>query len=75
VSGRPGFPSGHTSAAAAFWMGAWLLAPPAARPWIAVAGLLSVGIMGWARTWKRCHTWIQVVAGAMFGCTVSLLIV
>ena len=73
VGGAPGFPSGHTTIAAAFWMGAWLLAPSEWRPWIFGMGALAVGAMGWSRVAKECHTWLQVVAGAMFGAAVSYM--
>ena len=75
VTGAPGFPSGHVAVTAAFWTGAWLLAPAVWRPWVAVAGVAAVAVMGWARTHKRCHTWIQVIAGAMFGVEVSSLMI
>lgn len=66
-SGAPGFPSGHVATAAAFWTGAWLLTYPSYRPWVAGAGIIATGLMGWSRITKRCHTGVQVVAGGLLG--------
>ncbi len=68
--GAPGFPSGHTATAAAFWMGAWLLTRSQA---VAVVGGAAVVAMAWARLQKQCHTMLQVVGGGMLGASVSVL--
>lgn len=75
VSGAPGFPSGHAAASAAFWMGAWLLAPAEWRPTILAMGTAATVGMGWARMTKKCHTGLQVIAGTLLGMLVSVILV
>ncbi len=67
AAGEPGWPSGHCSTAAAFWMGAWLLAPSGWRHWVAAAGFVGVGAMAAARMKKRCHTLFQTISGSLLG--------
>ncbi len=65
--GAPGFPSGHTATAAAFWSGAWVVAAEAYRPAILVVGAVAVLGMAAARLKKRCHTVLQTVGGGLLG--------
>lgn len=73
--GQPGFPSGHVATTAAFWTGAWILAPAPYKIWITVVGIGSVGAMAWARIQKHCHTGIQVAAGAVIGSLLASILV
>ncbi len=67
AAGEPGWPSGHCATAAAFWMGAWLLAHGVWRPWVAAAGAVGVAGMAAARMKKRCHTLFQTISGSLLG--------
>lgn len=59
-----GFPSGHTATAAAFWVGAVLLAPS----WpMRVTAALAIVAMAWSRLQKGCHTLLQTVGGGVLG--------
>jgi undecaprenyl-diphosphatase len=70
------FPSGHTTYAAATSVALVLLfsAPgPRRRWWWALAGLGVVG-MGWSRTYLQVHWLSDVVAGALLGIGIALLV-
>lgn len=70
-SGNPGFPSGHLATTAAFWTGAYLVSEEKYKPWVLIVGI--VGIMGmiWARMQKRCHTFVQTIAGTLLGAGIA----
>jgi undecaprenyl-diphosphatase len=70
------FPSGHTTYAGATSVALVLLftAPGTRRrSWWALASLGVVG-MAWSRTYLQVHWLTDVVAGALLGCGVSLLV-
>ena len=70
------FPSGHATYAGATCVALVLLftAPGARRRWWwALAGLGVVG-MAWSRTFLQVHWLTDVIAGALLGCGVSLLV-
>jgi membrane-associated phospholipid phosphatase len=73
-SGRPGFPSGHCTGAATFWVGVWMLTPPAYKTPVGVVALLGIASMMWARQKKRCHTALQTIAGVVVGTTYALFL-
>lgn len=56
VAGEPGFPSGHTALAV-------FLACALRIPY----GLVWAALVGYSRITKHCHTWLQVVSGAVVG--------
>jgi membrane-associated phospholipid phosphatase len=72
----PSFPSGHATYAGAMCVALVLLfTTPGARRrwWWALAGLGVVG-MAWSRTYLQVHWLTDVVAGALLGSGVSLLV-
>ncbi len=71
-AGEPGFPSGHCTCAAGFWVGVMILTPPAYRIWMMTVGSVGILSMMWARQRKRCHTPLQTVAGVVLGASWSL---
>lgn len=73
-SGRPGFPSGHCTCAAAFWVGVWILTPSPYKIWMGLVGCVGITSMMWARQKKRCHTGLQTVAGVAVGSMYALLL-
>jgi len=66
--GTPGFPSGHSAVAAAFWVGAVLLYKDWRTMLMGYAGIL---VMVWARLNKRCHTLFQTMGGTVLGAGVA----
>ncbi len=66
--GAPGFPSGHTATAAAFWVGAWILTD---SPLVFFVGIVATMVMAAARLQKHCHTLLQVIGGGVLGALVS----
>lgn len=64
--GAPGFPSGHTATTAAFWIGAWILFN-ANETLVGIVGIVGIIAMGFARLNKRCHTFLQILGGAILG--------
>ncbi len=65
VAGAPGFPSGHTATvamlvtvAALWYQDEWM---------VAAFGLVWLAAVAWSRWAKRCHSGIQIMAGALFG--------
>jgi membrane-associated phospholipid phosphatase len=70
-AGAPGFPSGHMTTTAAFWMGAFLLCPAEYCVYVVVFGTFAILLMALARMEKRCHTLLQVVAGTLLGAGIS----
>jgi membrane-associated phospholipid phosphatase len=67
----PGFPSGHMSTTSYFVSYNILKLfdtpnTPKRTMWISV-NLLILLLMGWARMQKKCHTFIQVAGGSIFG--------
>jgi len=73
-SGAPGFPSGHSATAAAFWMGAFLLVPPSYKVVTAYVGVVATATMMWSRMRKHCHTGLQTMVGALLGAGVASVI-
>ena len=69
VGGQPGFPSGHMMNVALF-VGAMWTRSPYVR-WVGVPWLAA---MAWARWFKRCHNWQQIVGGGVLGLTLSSLL-
>jgi undecaprenyl-diphosphatase len=70
------FPSGHTAYAGATCVALVLLFSvpgPRRRWWWALAGLGIVG-MGWSRTYLQVHWLSDVVAGALLGIGISLVV-
>jgi undecaprenyl-diphosphatase len=70
------FPSGHTTYAGATCVALVLLFTargPSRRRWWALAGLGIVG-MAWSRTYLQVHWLSDVIAGAMLGIGISLLV-
>jgi membrane-associated phospholipid phosphatase len=63
-AGVPGMPSGHAAVTAFFWTFLFLWRPTWA---IGLAGVACVGLVGYARVAKSCHTIEQVGAGAVIG--------
>lgn len=72
---RPGFPSGHTAAAAAFYvMAAYFIAAAVRRPWVkslcyGVAAAV-IAMVGLSRMVLRVHWPLDVLGGAALGLTV-----
>ena len=66
--GAPGFPSGHTATAAAFWVGAGILTNSSL---VFFMGLVATAVMAAARLQKRCHTVLQVIGGGVLGAGIS----
>ncbi len=62
VTGRPGFPSGHVSITTLFVL---LMAAYQSPYWL--LGLIWIGLMGWSRYEKHCHSVNQVLAGFATG--------
>jgi membrane-associated phospholipid phosphatase len=73
-SGRPGFPSGHCTGTATFWVGVWILAPSAYKIHVGIVGTVGILSMMWARYKKRCHTALQTIVGTILGSTYVLLL-
>jgi membrane-associated phospholipid phosphatase len=71
--GKPGFPSGHCATNAVFWGTLWVLFPEYRTLVVCLGGTAQVAMM-WARTHKQCHTWIQVIAGTLFGSFMAALV-
>jgi membrane-associated phospholipid phosphatase len=71
--GKPGFPSGHCATNAVFWGTLWVLFPEYRSILVWIGGATQVTMM-WARTHKKCHTWIQVLGGTLFGGFLSALV-
>jgi membrane-associated phospholipid phosphatase len=65
-----GFPSGHATAAAAFFGAVMILAsalPPRASAWVRGLALLAIGLVGMARVILRAHWPSDVLAGVALG--------
>ena len=69
--GKPGMPSGH-SAMAAFFAGYYFNKTD--EVWIKVALVIFATGVGYSRYTKRCHSIEQVIAGAMFGIIMSIIV-
>jgi membrane-associated phospholipid phosphatase len=63
AAGEPGFPSGHTALAV-------FLACALRIPY----GFVWAALVGYSRITKHCHTWLQVVSGAVVGYVAAALI-
>jgi membrane-associated phospholipid phosphatase len=68
----PGCPSGHMSTTSYFVIYNILLLykywPTSFnRITIVILNLVFLGLMGWARMYKKCHTLTQVIGGTIFG--------
>lgn len=73
--GAPGFPSGHMTTVAMVVAGAWLgLKSDGLRLLVVLLGVPWIAAMAWARWAKRCHTVLQIMAGALWGFTVAAAI-
>ena len=71
VSGAPGFPSGHVTSTAFFFT---YLAAINGRPLALVAGGISVTTaVAMSRVIKKCHTPLQVAAGAAWGSIAAII--
>ena len=64
MSRKPGFPSGHMAVVAACVAALWLRWEDPRVFYLGIPWLLA---MAWARWFKRCHTWLQIVGGVAFG--------
>ncbi len=73
-SGRPGFPSGHCTGTATFWVGVWILTPTDYKIYVGIVGTVGILSMMWARQKKRCHTLFQTVVGTILGSTYALFL-
>jgi undecaprenyl-diphosphatase len=65
-----GFPSGHSTAAAAFFGAVMFLAgalPPRVRPWVRLASVVMILMVGMARVILRAHWPSDVLAGIALG--------
>lgn len=65
-----GFPSGHSTAAAAFFGAVIFLAgalPPRLRPWVRILSVLMIVLVGMARVILRAHWPSDVLAGIALG--------
>lgn len=69
AGGEPGFPSGHMTTVVLVVVGAWLRLR---RPWVLLVGVPWIVATAWARQAKRCHTLLQVVAGAGVGAMTAI---
>lgn len=68
----PGFPSGHMSTTSYFtFYNMYLLnkywKPSLSRNIVILCNFLFLTSMGWARMYKKCHTFTQVIGGSIFG--------
>lgn len=72
-AGFPGFPSGHCTCAASFWIGVWILTPDPYKWWMGIVVFIGIASMIWARIKKRCHTGVQTIAGVAVGSSFALL--
>lgn len=68
VGGDPGFPSGHMAVVATVVAALWLHFED---PRILYIGGLWILAMAWARWFKQCHTWLQIVGGIAVGCVAA----
>jgi len=71
AGGAPGFPSGHMATAALLVSALWFRLQSPVVLWI---GVPWVGAMAWSRWSKRCHSVLQIAAGAALGALVGALI-
>lgn len=69
AGGEPGFPSGHMTTVVLVVVGAWLRLR---RSWVLLIGVPWIVAMAWARQAKRCHTLLQVLAGAGLGASAAI---
>jgi len=69
--GKPGMPSGHSSAAAFF---SAFYYQQTANPWIKAALVLYVMIMMVSRYLKRCHSVSQIAVGGLIGLLMNYLV-
>jgi hypothetical protein len=67
VAGQAGFPSGHM-AVTAFVIGALAMRFQGLSRAVAA---VYIGSMGLARWSKRCHSWLQIVAGTLYGLSLA----
>lgn len=77
IEGKPGMPSGHVAAAAFFFTYMLMIAKSnqnatqhigtSSQTVIACVGAIYTCLVAWARTQKRCHTFAQVMSGAVVG--------
>ena len=69
--GKPGMPSGHSSAAAFF---SAFYYQQTTNPWIKAALVLYVMIMMVSRYLKRCHSVSQIAVGGLIGLLMNYLV-
>jgi membrane-associated phospholipid phosphatase len=77
VAGRPGMPSGHMASlsfAIVFMMLAIVRGSPMQTALFGFLGLVYIVIMGMARYIKDCHTMGQIIAGAIWGALLAVLV-
>jgi membrane-associated phospholipid phosphatase len=71
-TGKYGFPSGHMTITSVVMVAFALIY----SQWTCVMyAILTICMMGWARHVKRCHNWIQISVGTIYGFFVATFFV
>jgi hypothetical protein len=73
VEGKPGFPSGHVTSITTFFTTFYLLFPEYQGITLPVGAVYTV-FMAYSRIYKRCHTLLQTVTGALLGIVFPIMI-
>lgn len=84
VSGNPGFPSGHmsvTSGVCILYILFLIKSPNFAEAYslrkrilLICLNILAIILMAWARHYKKCHNFVQIIGGIVLGSFTSALI-
>jgi membrane-associated phospholipid phosphatase len=72
-SGRPGFPSGHVTSITTFFTSIYLLFPEYQTETLTIGSIYTI-IMAYSRIYKKCHTLLQTITGALLGVVFPLFI-
>jgi membrane-associated phospholipid phosphatase len=72
VAGQSGFPSGHVSEVTAFFVSIYFLFPQYRN--YKYIGIIWIALMIYSRIAKKCHTFLQTIAGLSLGIAVPLII-
>ena len=66
VEGKPGFPSGHVTSITTFFTSIYLLFPEYQSMTLSIGSIYTI-FMAYSRMYKKCHTLLQTVTGALLG--------